>query len=214
MTGDSVYTNVMIEMTFETVRRLFTYEPDTSGDLLWNHRPELPNQWNDTWAGKVVGYKLKTAGETRGYKVVRTHDRDFFAHRLAWLWYCGEWPRDVIDHIDEDRGNNRIANLRDIPDSLNVRRKGQNPANEGIREYVRKDGTSRWTVYTQVDAKWVATGYDDYDVALAAREAHLARHKAALEADLLRYGRLPVPHGTIIAVHRSANSSAARVAAS
>ncbi|EJO31270.1 hypothetical protein QWC_12623 [Achromobacter marplatensis] len=35
-------------------------------------------------------------------------------HRLAWLYHYGQWPKGQIDHIDGDRQNNRLHNLRDV----------------------------------------------------------------------------------------------------
>lgn len=42
------------------------------------------------------------------------------AHRLAWFLSTGKWPEGVIDHINGDRSDNRIKNLRDVPSRLNA----------------------------------------------------------------------------------------------
>lgn len=43
----------------------------------------------------------------------------YFAHRLAWLYVYGEWPKGEIDHINGDKTDNRICNLRDTTVSVN-----------------------------------------------------------------------------------------------
>lgn len=46
--------------------------------------------------------------------------RTYRAANLAWLYVHGVWPTGVIDHINTEPGDNRIANLRDIPPSGNA----------------------------------------------------------------------------------------------
>jgi hypothetical protein len=43
----------------------------------------------------------------------------YYAHRLAWLYEYGEFPEKIIDHIDGNRTNNSIHNLRDVSQALN-----------------------------------------------------------------------------------------------
>lgn len=49
---------------------------------------------------------------------------DIKFHRMAWLIHYGEWPSGVIDHIDHDKLNNRISNLRDVTNQENIRNSG------------------------------------------------------------------------------------------
>jgi cytoplasmic iron level regulating protein YaaA (DUF328/UPF0246 family) len=47
--------------------------------------------------------------------------RKYKAHRLAWLIHYGEWPKQVIDHINRQPNDNRIMNLRDVSYSENIK---------------------------------------------------------------------------------------------
>ena len=48
-----------------------------------------------------------------GYVRIGIDGRKYTSHRLAWLYVHGVWPSDQIDHINRNRSDNRIANLRE-----------------------------------------------------------------------------------------------------
>ena len=54
-----------------------------------------------------------------GYRMVNALGRKYLAHRIVWLITTGSWPS-IIDHIDGDRGNNRIDNLRSVDAKCNM----------------------------------------------------------------------------------------------
>jgi len=56
-----------------------------------------------------------------GYIAIRIDAGAYLAHRLAWLYVYGEWPTGEIDHINHNRSDNRISNLRDVTGSENSR---------------------------------------------------------------------------------------------
>lgn len=95
-------------------------------------------------AGTKAGYV-----DDNGYQVIAINSRDFRAHRLVWFLEHGYFPDKtmVIDHIDRNKLNNRIENLRVIPQKLNahniVKAKKQNTLGLlGVRKY-RKRYTAR-----------------------------------------------------------------------
>ncbi|MDD0156969.1 HNH endonuclease signature motif containing protein, partial [Shigella flexneri] len=63
----------------------------------------------------------KVAGTiSYGYNAINIDGVRYFAHRLAWLYVYGEWPKQEIDHIDRNRRNNAISNLRDVSRVVNA----------------------------------------------------------------------------------------------
>ena len=93
--------------TIEEVRALLVYNAD-DGTLRWRVTVK---------SGRVGAEAGGANGD--GYKQVGIAGRRYMTHRVAWLLHHGKWPDGVIDHINGDRGDNRICNLRDTTVSVN-----------------------------------------------------------------------------------------------
>lgn len=91
---------------------LFTYQPDT-GRLLW--KESRPGR------GCIAGREAGSVGK-HGYLTVMVDGKRYYAHRIVWELANGPIPPDkFIDHIDGDKVNNRLANLRLVTLSENQR---------------------------------------------------------------------------------------------
>lgn len=62
----------------------------------------------------------KAGSVSCGYIRMSIDGKDYLAHRLAWFYVYGEWPKMQIDHINGVRGDNRIKNLREATASINI----------------------------------------------------------------------------------------------
>lgn len=100
-----------------------------------------------------------------------------FAHRLAWFWVHGEWPPQDIDHINGNRGDNRIANLRLATRSDNCRNMAPRRNKRGrlLGANFHKP-TNKWAAQIRYDGKAHWLGVFDTE-----EEAHLAYLKAKAE---------------------------------
>lgn len=162
------------------LRQLLEYEP-LAGTFMWKARSpqhfaddgwfsaqDLCDKWNRNYAG---GTTFQTP-HSRGYLTGRIGGRPFYAHRVAWALYHGAWPTMLIDHIDRDRTNNRIANLRQATFSENSRNRASicdNPM-PGLR--FRKD-KGVWRVRGRVNGVERSFGqFSDYADAAACWSAN------------------------------------------
>lgn len=103
-------------ITHAQLEELTHYNP-SSGQFLWNRRARnwfstdhQCNAWNGRFCGKPAGQLSASSG----YIQIRVLRRLYQAHRLAWLYTYGNWPEAEIDHINHDKADNRIANLRSV----------------------------------------------------------------------------------------------------
>ena len=85
---------------------------------------------------KPVGSKLGFI-TNKGYLYTRLNKETYPIHHLVWLWHKGYLPKQ-LDHIDKNKLNNRICNLREASNTLNQLNKGVQRNNilglENIRE--------------------------------------------------------------------------------
>ena len=113
-----------------------------------------------------------------GYVYIRVGKKKrVLAHRLVWLYVNGSLPDKgyVIDHINGDRSDNRISNLRVLSYSDNIKQK-YSPA-RGVIKFAR-NGSTVYKAQAYVDEGGVfkreVLGYfDDLDAAVSARESYL-----------------------------------------
>lgn len=100
----------------EIVKQLLRYDPET-GLLFWRHREDefFPTTraafaWNSKYANKQAFTCLGAGGYYKGGILGHI----FQAHRVIWALVHGEWPDNEIDHLNHERGDNRIVNLRAV----------------------------------------------------------------------------------------------------
>ncbi len=78
-----------------------------SGDLFWKERSPDGNGFNEKYAGQKAG-----GLNPFGYRLVRIDGVKLMCHRVVWAMAYGEWPEKTIDHINGNRSDNRLQNLR------------------------------------------------------------------------------------------------------
>lgn len=129
-------------------------------------------------------YPINPSGrvDRQGYITIKIDGQIYFAHRLAWLYIYGEWPSNIIDHINRERDDNRICNLRDVSSSQNNLNRTLDPkgrgasGRKGITLLKRKDGTLRYqaTICRGGDVVYLGL-FDDIEAASAAYEPAAAK---------------------------------------
>ena len=122
-----------------------------------------------SWGSKQVG-DIAGSISPQGYRYLAFDGKATPAHRLAWLWAHGELPLGDVDHINRDRLDNRLENLRVVTRSVNAH-------NSAGRSLCGKKGVSltskgkSWEARISVNRKHIYLGlYASVKEAAAARK--------------------------------------------
>lgn len=165
----------MVELTSDTLRECVVYDPST-GIFTW--RPDRPSHhfknkhgmaiWKSRYAGKRAG----KSGHTNGYRRIALWGKDYYAHRLVFLYMTGKWPAEEVDHLDGDRLNNRWDNLIETNRKGNCVNKSMSSINKSGCNGVSWCGTAnKWRATAVRNRKSIHLGYFKcYHDAVDARE--------------------------------------------
>jgi len=170
-------------MTPEYLHECFDYKPET-GQLIWKKRPLhhflSEREWklvNTQKAGKVAGNERKRK-DGIGYFYTKVNGFEMAVHSFILLMHGTEIPKGMcVDHINGNKQDNRIENLRVVTTSTNAmnskKRKTNTSGHHGIMW--RKE-RSKWVVRLVVNGKTHVCGhFDDIGEAVIARDKALVR---------------------------------------
>ena len=155
----------MPTLTATQLREILDYDSAT-GLFTWKYRVGAPKQWNVRYAGTVAG-----CTNPQGYVRISIRKTFYRAHRLAWLFVYGAMPGSIIDHINGDTTDNRIANLRTVTYSQNLMNapKWRNNTS-GAKGVIWNKQRNRWQARIKVKGHQVHLGlFDTVGAAAQAR---------------------------------------------
>lgn len=166
-------------LTQDLLRELLHYTPDT-GVFVWKAKP-INTRIN-------VGDEAGGIDARMGYIRIRVNGARYLAHRLAWLYTHGEFPADQIDHINGNRQDNRLANLRRATRTENNRNRALRRDNSSGFAGVSFDNQSKkWRAQCSLQGRRMRIGeYSTPEEASAAYEQFIATHWGDFKPHIVR----------------------------
>ena len=139
-------------ITLEKLKEYFEYNPVTG--VFTRIKKANYNQ--------KLGKKLGSLNKSTGYLQCKIFGQNAYIHRLAWLYVNGEWPVNEIDHIDGDKTNNRIKNLRPATHAQNNTNRDNHKNKYGFKGVKRHHSNkNRWYSMIQVEGRQIYLGMCD-----------------------------------------------------
>ncbi len=163
--------------TPDQLRQLLRYDAD-SGNLYWRERGAQwfsdrhrdatgnANNWNARYAGKQAGYLAPV-----GYRYVALPNGSRVSeHRVIWAMTHDAWPK-VIDHMDGDKTNNRLSNLRSVSQTENLRNaKRWSHNTSGVTGVCLEGRSGKWLATIKVNQRAIHLGLrETFDEAVELR---------------------------------------------
>lgn len=157
-------------------RTILDYDEQT-GEFTWKVSSTRVN----------AGDKAGTV-DARGYVRIRIGSRKYAAHRLAWLMATGRDPGEkTIDHINGNKGDNRIVNLRLATNAENMRNRGAHKTKRDLPKGVFwNKAKARFHAAIRVDGKLNHLGY--FDTEDKAQDAY-AKAAKTMHGEFMNLGR-------------------------
>jgi len=157
-------------LTQERLKTLLSYDAETGVFTNKTHRTRAK-------IGQPAG-----ALTSEGYTAFQIDGKKIYAHRAVWLYVYGKWPENEIDHINQNRNDNRLCNLREADRFTNAANTGKHLTNtsghKGVTFHARN---KKWQVQMRARNKTFYVGqYDLLADAVQARAiAEIFLHRAA-----------------------------------
>lgn len=167
------------ELTHDVLLRDIRYVPET-GEFF---------RRNSIYSTRV-GEKAGCLDKSSGYVRIGVLGKSRLAHRIAWFYMTGAWPKQQIDHINQVRSDNRWFNLRDVSVSVNLHNTKLRSTNTsgvtGVSWYARE---KRWYAEMNVRGKKTVLGtFKEKSDAVKARAAAERRIEAPINCNFLTTG--------------------------
>ena len=157
---------------YEKARELLNYNPNT-GELTW--KESTKGRGHVHKKGDLVGCINGNGYYTTSVTLYKK-SKALQCHRIAWFIYYGYLPNN-IDHINMDRVDNKIANLRDCTNQENMMNRksfrGSSSKYKGVSFHKRD---KKWTAQIRFKGKLRHLGYFDLEA-----DAHKAYERASKE---------------------------------
>ena len=156
-------------ITQEYLKSILDYNCDT-GIFTWK-----VNKSKRSKAGSIAGW------HDNGYTRIEIDGKAYKAHRLAWLYVYGELPEVLIDHVNSNRSDNRLCNLRQATYQENSENyKTPKTNTSGVKNVSWYKQLNKWVVSMSIKGKKKTIGYFD-DLEFAELVAIEARDKYRME---------------------------------
>lgn len=152
----------------ERLRQLFRYD-DATGNLIWRKRNDAAVWWNSKYAGNIAG-----SPNSQGRLQVGIKRRYYLVSRIVYAYFFG-FPELPIDHINGDRKDNRIQNLRMATNSQNSHNRGATiNSKTGVKGVYPENG--KYRAQMKINGKQKHIGYfETIEAAKAARDQYSLR---------------------------------------
>ena len=151
-------------VTHQEILHLLDYDTAT-GVFVWKN----PSKYQPKQKGCVAGRI-----DSGGYRQIAIDNRRYNAGRLAWFYVHGVWPAELIDHINGNRDDNRLENLRECRNADNAKNRKKRRDNSLGFKGVTQDHNNRYRSTIQSDGIQIHLGMFD-----TAEEAHAAYVEAS-----------------------------------
>jgi hypothetical protein len=149
------------ELDARTARELLRYEPET-GELFWRERSRHFFRCRRSWHSWNTRYSLKEVAKgsrTNGYRVLTIFGKRYRAHRVIWLLVYGEFPLEEIDHINGNKIDNSLKNLRCVTSHENNKNAKRPHTNRsGVVGVSLLKKTGEWYASVSVNHKTISLG--------------------------------------------------------